>query len=176
MTELVRTTHDLDLLAQAGAYDNGLHLTDPNLTYEQLEAIGFMLGRHHSDVRLAMGDYLLLAETLFPEKFSQAAEALNISEDGMLEYLRVARAVPRSVRVKHPRISWSHCRAVASLKVVDEKTGEVHTDHKAQKEWLKRAAEGDWSHHKLRDELRPPPLLEPSSVRECKCCGRPYDD
>jgi hypothetical protein len=172
VTELARPTQLLDELAKNGAYDNGLHLKDPNITYEQLEAVGHMLGRHHSDVRLAMGDYLLLAETLFPEKFSQAAEALNISEDGMLEYLRVARAVPRSVRVKNPTISWSHYRAVASLKVVDEKTGEVSTDHKAQKQWLKKAAENHWSHHKFRAELKPTPEEPLEEPNVCRCCHR----
>ena len=170
MTDLVRPTHLLDELARNGAYDNGLNITDPNITYEQLESIGFMLGRHHSDVRLAMGDYLLLCETLYPKEFSQLAEALNISEDGMMEYLRVARAVPRSVRVKHPRISWSHVRCVASLKVVDEKTGEVNYDHKAQREWLEKAAKNDWSHHKFRAELKPAPTEPEPNV--CRCCHR----
>ncbi len=93
----------------------------------------------------------------------------------MLEYLRVARAVPRSVRVKNPRISWSHYRAVASLKVVDEETGEVTTDHKAQKEWLAKAAENQWSHHQFRAELKPEPLEIEAGPRECHCCHRPYD-
>lgn len=174
MTDLaVRPTHLLDELARNGVYDNGLHLTDPNITYDQLEAVGFMLGRHHSDVRLAMGDYLLLCETLFPEKFSQLAEALQISEDGMMEYLRVARAVPRSVRLKHPKITWSHLRAVASMKLVDEKTGEVHYDHKAQKMWLQRAAENGWSHHKFRAALKPAPLEPEPQPEVCRCCHRP---
>ena len=173
MTELTRPTLLLDRLAENGAYSQGLKLTDPDITYDQLEAVGRMLGQHHSDVRLAMGDYLLIVETMFPEKFSQAAEALNISEDGMLEYLRVARSVPHSVRrkFKDTTISWSHYRAVSSLKVVDEKTGEVHTDHKAQKEWLGKAAENGWSHHKFRAELKPPE--EEPAPQVCRCCKRP---
>jgi hypothetical protein len=169
MTEV---TAALDALARNGSYDHGLKLTTANLTYEQLEAVGHMLGQHHRDVRLAMGDYLVIAETRFPEQFSQAAEALNISEDGMLEYLRVSRAVPHSVRVKHPKISWSHYRAVASLKVVDSKTGEVTTDHKAQKLWLQKAAENQWSHHQFRAELKPPPEDAPEEPTTCRCCGR----
>lgn len=173
MTAIVpRSTQLLDTLAENGMYDRGLRITDPNITYERFEAIGHMLGREHGEIRLAMGDYLLFAEQRFPEKFSQAAEALNISEDGMLEYLRVARNVPRSVRLKEPgRVSWSHYRAVASLKVVDEATGEVHIDHAAQREWIQKAKEGNWSHHKLRDELRPAPALPAPDI--CSCCNRP---
>lgn len=172
MTELVTTngTALLGALREHGVYDHGLKLKDPNITYEKFEAIGRLMGREHTDLRLAMGDYLVIAEQKFPEQFSQAAEALNISEDGLMEYMRVSRAVPHKVRLKNPRrVSWSHYRAVSSMKQVDSETGEVTVDHAAQREWLERAETQDWSHHKLRAELKPAPAEPPA---RCECCGR----
>jgi hypothetical protein len=156
VTELVRPTHLLDELARNGALKTtGLYLTDPNLTYDQLEAVGALLGRMHQSLRFAIGDYLLLMETRFPEKFSQGAEVLGISEEGMREYLRVSEKVPRSIRREN--LSWSHHRAVAALELPE------------QKEWLERAEAEQMSHHRLRFELKPEPEEEPE---RCQCCHR----
>lgn len=165
----LRPTHLLDELARNGALrTTGLYLTNPDLTYAQLEAVGGLLGRMHSSMRFAIGDWLMLVETRFPEKFSQCAEVLGISEEGMQEYLRVSQKVPRSIR--REKLSWSHHRAVASLQAVDEETGEVTVDHAAQKEWLARAEEERMSHHRLRIALAPEPEAPPT---DCRCCGRP---
>jgi hypothetical protein len=81
MTELARPTHLLDELARNGALrTTGLYLTDPNLTYAQLEAVGGLLGRMHQSLRFAIGDWLLLMEDRFPEKWSQGVEILGISD------------------------------------------------------------------------------------------------
>ena len=170
VTELERPTHLLDELARNGALrTTGLYLTDPDLTYQQLEAVGGLLGKMHSSMRFAIGDWLLLIEARFPDKFSQCAEVLGISEDGMQEYLRVAIKVPRSIR--REKLSWSHHRAVAALEVVNTTNGEVTTDHALQTEWLERAETERLSHHQLRDRLRPEPAESPD---ECRCCGRPF--
>lgn len=156
MTELVRPTHLLDELARNGALrTTGLYLTDPNLTYDQLEAVGGLLGRMHQSLRFAIGDWLQLMEARFPEKWSQAAEILGISEYGMREYLRVSEKVPRSVR--REKLSWSHHRAVAALEPPE------------QTEWLERAETERLSHHQLRDRLR----VEPDPEPVCRCCHRP---
>ena len=156
MTELARPTALLDSLAENGGLrTTGLYLSDPNITYDQLEAVGALLGRMHQSLRFAIGDYLLLMEARFPEKASQGAEVLGISEDGMREYLRVSEKVPRSVR--REKLSWSHHRAVAVLPPAE------------QKEWLKRAEDTHMSHHQLRDALR----VEEEPPTECRCCGRP---
>lgn len=157
MTQLSRPTRLLDELAANGALKTtGLFLPDPNLSYGKLEAVGHLLGRMHQSLRFAIGDWLLLMETRFPERFPQAAEILGISEAGMQEYLRVSEKVPRSIR--RESLSWSHHRAVAALEPPE------------QKEWLERAEEQRLSHHQLRDKLRVVP--EPAPER-CECCGRP---
>ena len=157
MTELVRPTHLLDQLAANGALrTTGLYLTDPNITYDQLEAVGGLLGRMHQSLRFAIGDYLHMLENRFPEQFSQGAEVLGISEEGMREYLRVSEKVPRSIR--REKLSWSHHRAVAALEPPE------------QKEWLERAETEHLSHHQLRDRLKVDP--EPQA-ETCRCCHRP---
>ena len=158
MTDVaVRHTELLDQLAANGALrTTGLYLADPNLTYSQYEAVGMLLGRMHQSLRFAIGDWLLLGEAQFPQKCSQAAEVLGISEEGMREYLRVSEKVPRSIR--REALSWSHHRAVAPLQPPE------------QKQWLKRAETERMSHHQLRDELR---LEEPLAPGTCRCCKRP---
>lgn len=142
----------------------GLYLSDPNLTYDTYEALGFMLGRMHQSLRFAIGDWLLFGEERFPGVHAQAAEALGLSEEGMQEYLRVSQKVPRSIR--HKALSWSHHRAVAAL------------EYPEQRAWLRRAEDERMSHHQLRDALResgggspedPPPA---SSRSICSCCGQ----
>lgn len=176
MTELdIRPTTNgevdpLEELTRLGVLRNtGLYLAKPDISYEQLETVGAALASRYHSVRFAVGDWLLLVEAMFPERLGQAFEVLGISPEGASEFMRVATKVPRSIR--RGKLSWSHHRAVASLSVVDSKTSEVKTDHKAQKEWLARAEDEQMSHHQLRDALRadePPP-----AVRTCRCCHRP---
>lgn len=157
MTELdVRPTALLDDLARNGALrTTGLYLADPNLSYEQLEAVGGLLGWMHQSLRFAIGDYLRMLEEMYPERFSQGAEVLGISEEGLREYLRVSEKVPRSVR--REKLSWSHHRAVAALEPPE------------QKQWLERAETERLSHHQLRDALR---VDDPPDPGVCRCCHR----
>lgn len=156
MTELARPTELLDDLASNGALrTTGLYLTDPDISYDKLEAVGALLGRMHQSLRFAIGDWLRLMEERFPHKWSQAAEVLQISEEGMREYLRVSEKVPRSIR--RERLSWSHHRAVAALETPE------------QREWLDRAETENLSHHQLRDKLR----QDPPPVERCPTCNRP---
>lgn len=158
MTDLaVRPTELLDQLASNGALrTTGLYLTDPNISYDQLEAVGMLLGRMHQSLRFAIGDWLRLIEERFPQRWAQAAEVLGISEEGMREYLRVSEKVPRSIR--REKLSWSHHRAVAALEPPE------------QKQWLRRAEDERLSHHQLRDRLRTEPEVEPE---RCPTCHRP---
>ena len=156
MTELVRPTHLLDELARNGALrTTGLYLTNPDLTYDQLEAVGGLLGRMHQSLRFAIGDWLMLVEERFPEEFSQASEVLGLSEDGRREYLRVAQQVPRSIR--REELSWSHHRAVAAL------------EPGAQAEHLEAAVKEGLSHHQLRQRLKPD---DEGPAQVCPTCKR----
>lgn len=148
-----------DLVADGAISEIGLHLADPNLSFDRFEALCYWLGRVHEMVRFAIGDTIRLGEKLYGERCYQALEALNLSEKGRLEYVRVSEKVPRSVR--RADLSWSHHRAVASLEPPE------------QKRWLKRAAEGGLSHAALREELRAGAPAAEAGV--CRCCHRPLD-
>jgi hypothetical protein len=148
----------LSSLEEAGALTVvGLHLTDPDLTYERAEALCVLFGKMHEAVRFAIGDIIILIERLFGEDGYQAIESLGLSETARREYVRVAERVPRSVRSKH--VSWSHHRAVAALPVPEQRV------------WLKRAATENLSHAELRDALRG----SGNGVAQkelCQCCGQ----
>ena len=154
----------IDLERQGALTATGLHLHDPDLSYETFEAIGFLFGRMHQTLRFAIGDWLLLGERLYPERVWQAADCLGISEEGMKEYVRVSERVPRSIR--REELSWSHHRAVAGFR-----TANGDSDYKLQKRWLKLASEHKLSHHQLRDALR---TEDPPAPSECRCCHRPF--
>jgi hypothetical protein len=170
-TQLEPAGYDLlQQLESAGALTpTGLTLTDPNMPYNQAEAIGTLLGRMHMSVRFAIGDWLLFIETVYPDEWTQMSLVLGMSERTCTDYMRVSQRVPKSVR--RANVDWSQHRAVASLQVRNAITGEVRTDHKAQKEWLRRVEDERMSHHQLRDALR---NGQPSAVQTtCRCCGKP---
>ncbi len=147
-------------LEQAGAISAvGLHLSRPDLPYEQYEALCVLLGRMHEAVRFAIGDAIILGEHLYREQAYQAIELIGLSEKGRMEYVRVAEKVPRSAR--RDDLSWSHHRAVATL------------PPKEQRHWLRKAAEDNLSHHELREALREG---NPPERGNCRCCGKPLDD
>jgi hypothetical protein len=151
----------LSELEEAGAISVvGLHLADPDLTYERFEALCVLLGKMHEAVRFAIGDAIMQGEKLYRERAYQAIEQMGLSENARLEYVRVSEKVPRSVRRKD--LSWSHHRAVAALDVPE------------QRQWLKTASEQRMSHHALREALRNgEPPAAPSNV--CRCCHRPLE-
>ncbi len=160
MTEPGRELALLSDLEKAGAISTvGLKLSNPDMPYDQFEALCFMLGQLHEAVRFAIGDAILFGEKVYKEKSYQAFELLNLSERGQQEYVRVSERVPRSTRRKD--LSWSHHRAVAAL------------PPPKQKEWLKVASDRGLSHHALRDALRNGKPPEPST---CRCCGQPIGE
>lgn len=134
----------------------GLRITNPELSYEDFESICSMLGDAHAAIKFAIGDAIIQGEELYGERAYQAFLLFNLSEESQRECVRVSARVPKSRRRRG--VSWSHHRAVAALG-----PGE-------QKEWLRRAAEENLSHHALRDELRNG--APPKAATVCRCCGK----
>ena len=134
-----------------------LELRDPALTYARYEEICTFLGVVNTEVRFAIGDAILMGPELFGEKAYQALENLQLSESGRMEYARVSREIPPSLRRKD--ISWSHHRAVAAVE-----------GYETKKDILEKAALQGMSHHALRDELRNGQSILAATT--CRCCGR----
>lgn len=167
MTEIAVRKGSLELLADlertGGISEIGLHLTNPDLPYSQYEALCATLGdaiarvrRADSALKFLIGDVILLGEQLYGEEAFQAIESLDISEETRRECVRVSARVARSRR--RIGVPWSQHRAVAALPPAE------------QKQWLKRCADENLSHHALRDELRNGEVTDPKT---CRCCHRP---
>lgn len=123
-----------------------------DVTFDQYEAVGRMLGRIDTATKWWIGDWLLTGEQLFGEQAYQAIEALtpNISEDTRMRYINVAQRVPPERR--RPELSWSHHKAIAALP-----PGE-------QEDYLERASSEHWSAKELGEEVRNRDGVEPRDV------------
>jgi hypothetical protein len=143
-TELALHADMLVRLEDAGALTRtGLDLSSrPNMTYEQYEAIGTLLGRASAAIRWAVGDWLAFGEDRFGELAAQAAETLNISPEGRMELVRVARAIPHHRR--RLSLSWTHHRAVARRSITPRQREEL----------LDRAEAEGWNAREIEAEAR----------------------
>lgn len=108
---------------------------DASITRDQYEELGALLGSIHEAVRFAIGDYLRKGTEMFGDDAYQLSEALRISHESKLQYVRVSEAIEPERR--RAELTWSHHRLVAALSV------------EAQDDWLSRAVEHDWSNADL---------------------------
>ena len=110
-------------------------------TYEECEALGAVLGRAHRNVTWMIADWINHVEAVFPDRYSQAVEATNLTPETLGNYARTARKVPRERRV--PGVPFSVHTEVAPL------------EPKQQEEWLGKAKTKGWKREELRSHLRP---------------------
>ena len=127
----------------------GLNLAILDLTRDDYEALGSMLGGMHEAIKWAIGDYLLEGERRYGEEAYQLQEALKISVASRQQYVRTAERIPLSRR--RPELSWSHHRSVSALEPAE------------QDSWLERAIQNDWSRADL-DAHRNPEEGEKTQV------------
>jgi hypothetical protein len=131
----------LQSLEDAGALTStGLRLADPELPYEQYEAVGVLLARVHGSLQWAIGDWLLLGEALYGDEAYQASEVLGMSPEGRSQYLRCAQVFPHSRR--RAELSWSHHRTLITL------------EPEEQDRWLGLAIQNGWANHEMAAHLR----------------------
>jgi hypothetical protein len=128
-------------LQEAGAITPvSLDFSDPKMPYERYVAVGRLLGRVKRSSSWWIGDWLNFGEGLYGEKYAQAAEALGLAPDTLMNYAWVARNVTKSRRVEHLPFG---CHAeVAPL------------EPEEQREWLQKALDSSWSRSELRGALR----------------------
>lgn len=112
-----------------------------DITYEQFEALGVVLGRAQRTVTWMIADWINHGEAVFGEKVAQAVEVTNLNPDTLDNYARVARKVPRERRIAG--VPFGVHAEVAPLEPAE------------QKEWLGKAAANGWKREELRSHLRP---------------------
>jgi hypothetical protein len=112
----------------------------PDLQFKDYEAIGWALGSIRDMSAWGLGDWLNYGEAAYGERYAQAVEATGRSKTTLLEYGRVARAVPRSRR--RPSLTFTHHQLVAAR-------------HPDEQEELLAAAEAEgWNIEEFRGFLR----------------------
>lgn len=123
----------------------GLNLARLDFTPEDYEALGFLFGQFHkwaeSELKWAIGDYLLEGERRYGQEAYQLQEALGISEERRRQYVRVAECIPLLRR--RPELKWTHHRVVAALEPAE------------QDEWLEKAIENGWKSGELQEHRKP---------------------
>jgi hypothetical protein len=116
-----------------------LDLSGVDLTYEQYESIGVMLGALRDTSAWALGDWLIFGEGTYGEKYAQAAEATGRSKSTLTDWYRVAMFVAPNRRRED--LTWSHHRLVAKL------------SPREQRSWLTKAANNGWTREELAGQM-----------------------
>lgn len=148
----------------------GMDITNPDLSYDEYEEIGRILGDISTGWRWNIGDWLIVGEALFGEEAAQAiddrasrydlARRVTGLDQGTLQNIRsVCSRVPRENR--RSELDFTHHTKVASLEP-DE-----------QAVWLQKAIDETWSTSELaaaiKDEKHPdgtPPTEQPQWTPE----------
>lgn len=90
----------------------GLNVT-PDLSYDDWHALGEAIGGMSRATPWMIGDWWALGEARFGETAAQAAEAVNLNRQSLLNYGSVARRIPPQDR--RPELSWYAHSLVAPL-------------------------------------------------------------
>lgn len=148
-----------DLEAVGAISEMGLKLP-PDLSYDQCESVVAMFGYLHRLSAFAIGDALNHIERVYGETYAQAEKATGLNRGTLMTYASVCAKVPRSRR--NPALPFSTHQEVAPLPPDD------------QKEWLKKAAENQWTKLELREAMSPtpPPAVEVTCT--CPTCGNEH--
>jgi hypothetical protein len=128
-----------------------LTITDPQMTYQDWELGGKMLGLYASAAQWWLGDWMEAGETLFGQEAAQASDTADTRYDleqrvtgldpGYLANIRsVCGRVQRAQR--RGELSFSHHQEVAPFEPA------------AQAEWLQKAVENSWNRNQLREAIR----------------------
>lgn len=146
MTEVVAfqtLAEEINALAvlEGGAVLTKIGLDLPaNIEVQRYAALGEVLDNADDCIQWAFGDWYVYGEDVFPEEHSQVWESMSVDPHQAMQYIRVARAIPKHAR--RPALKWTHHRSVYTMEA------EVR-DH-----WLLRAENEGWTATRLSDEIR----------------------
>lgn len=121
--------------------ETSLTITDPSaISYEEAEALCAFLGKLDSGCKWWIGDLLNIMEGSYGEKVYQAAEALKLSPQTVMNRMSICTRIPRSRR--RPGLSFSIHAEVAAL------------SPEAQTFWLEKAERNQWRRDEIRSAVR----------------------
>lgn len=121
MNEQNATTQALALigaLERAGAVTATSLTITREISYEEYEALGRMLGRLHDASKFWIGDWIAYGEVRFGEIAAQAAAATGRAERTLVNWAWTCRNVPPSRR--RDALSFSHHTVVAALEPAEQ--------------------------------------------------------
>jgi hypothetical protein len=125
-----------------------------------MENIGRLIGTNIRRSQWQLGDWLIAVEDVYPDRYSQAAEATRLSPHTLENKASICRKIPLEAR--RPGVPFSVHAEVAYL------------EPEERDRWLDRAQENDWTRDELREHIRPKEL--PRAGATCPTCGQPVKE
>lgn len=125
--------------AGAVVNDTSLRLTDPDVTWEDYEALGFLLGQMNRACAWWVGDLIVYGEEIFGQYHAQVENVIGLAPQTIANRASVARHIPPSKR-----------RASLPFGVHAEV---AYLPEQERDRWLDRAELGGWTRAKLRHEM-----------------------
>lgn len=129
-----------DLLRESGAVTETELRLPADLDFEDYEALGVFFGRVKRTTSWLIGDFILFGESVYGEKYAQAADMTGLAPQTLANYASVCKHIPPSRR--RAGVSFSLHQEVAYLTPSE------------QVEWLDRAEAGGWTKEILRSEMK----------------------
>lgn len=130
--------------------ETGLVLYDPlALSYEVFEQMGRLFGKANRQLQWVIGDWLIMVEEIYPDRYSQAVEATGLSPQTLMNRRSVCGKIPGGKGPGNRRRAGVPFSVHAEL---------AYLEPKDRDRWLARAEKEDMTREILREHLgRTPP-------------------
>lgn len=153
----------LQALEDSGAITpTALLISDPDMEYDQYEALCYFLGRLNRSCSWWVGDLLNYGDQVFGHYVYQAAEATGLAPQTLANRASVCRHIPPNRR--RASLPFGVHAEVAYLEPVE------------RDRWLDRAELGGWTRAILREEMRAARGIESGSVGDLTVTSKSDDD
>ena len=138
--------------------ETGLVLYHPErFSFEEYEEMGRLIGSENRRLQWVVGDWILLVEGVYPDRYEQAALATRLSPHTIANRASVCRKIP--VEERRAGVPFGVHAEVAYLEPA------------ARRRWLDRAEREDWTRAELREHMKPKEL-PPAGTTTCPTCGQ----